>query len=51
LLEAESLTVRGDVTFGHSVAIAGKAGIKTADAAPKEIPSSVTEVDSREVVL
>ncbi len=51
LLEAESLTVRGDVTFGHAVVIAGKAIITTADAAPKEIPSSVTRVDSREIVL
>jgi hypothetical protein len=51
LIEAESLTVRGDVTFDHAVVIAGKAVIRAVDAAPKEIPSSLTRVDSQEVVV
>jgi UTP--glucose-1-phosphate uridylyltransferase len=51
LVHAESLTVQGDVTFGHPLAIVGKVVIKASDATPKEIPADLTRVESQEIVI
>ena len=51
LVHAQSLTVQGDVTFGHPVAVVGKVVVKTSDSTPKDVPSSVVRVESGEFVL
>jgi UTP--glucose-1-phosphate uridylyltransferase len=51
LVHAESLTVQGDVTFGHRVEVVGKVVVKTADGKPKEIAADLARVESREILL
>lgn len=51
LVHAESLTVHGDVTFGHPVEVVGRVVVRTSDATPKEIPLDLVRVESREVAL
>lgn len=51
LVNAESLSVQGDVTFSHPVSIVGRVAIKTGDERPKEILADVTRLESREYVV
>ena len=51
LVGAESLTVRGDVTFGHPIAIVGKVVIASSDSSPQDIPADLTRVESQEILL
>jgi UTP--glucose-1-phosphate uridylyltransferase len=51
LVHAEAFTVHGDVTFGHPVEVVGKVVLKSSDSTPKEVPASLTRVESQELSL
>ncbi len=51
LLEAESLTVQGDVTFSHPVSIVGRVAIRAGGEGSKEIPAEISRIESRECVM
>ena len=51
LLHAESLSVQGDVTFSHPVAIVGRVVIKTGEQRPKEIPADLSRIESGECLI
>jgi UTP--glucose-1-phosphate uridylyltransferase len=51
LIHAESLSVQGDVTFSHPVAIVGQVVIKTGEQRPKEIKADVSRIESGECLI
>ena len=51
LVNAESLSVHGDITFTHPVEIVGRVSIKCSDATAKEIPDNVTRIESQDFAL
>jgi UTP--glucose-1-phosphate uridylyltransferase len=51
LINAESLTVHGDVTFSHPLVISGAVLIKTAVPEPREVPATLSRIESKEVTL
>jgi UTP--glucose-1-phosphate uridylyltransferase len=48
LVEAESLSVKGDVTFDHPVQIVGRVSVVTKDSLPKTVPASTSILQSGE---
>ena len=42
LVDAETLSVKGDVTFSHPVKVVGDVSVSTQDARSKGIPSGVS---------
>lgn len=51
LVNAESLSVVGDVAFSRPVAIVGRVSIKTSTPAPREIPGDISRIESRDLAL
>ncbi len=51
LVHAESLTVQGDITFTHPVAVVGRVVVKSSDVSPKEIPAELARLESQEFSL
>jgi len=51
LVNAESLTVVGDVVFAHPVAIVGKVSITSATPESKDIPAEVSRIESGDLKL
>ncbi len=51
LVQAESLSVQGDVTFSHPLSVVGRVAITTKGQGPKEIPTDVTCIEAGECVV
>jgi UTP--glucose-1-phosphate uridylyltransferase len=51
LVHATSLSVRGDVVFGHPVAILGSVSISASSGQQVEVPKSVDTIENRELSL
>jgi hypothetical protein len=51
LVDAETLSIKGDVTFSHPVKVVGRVSVSTEDAHAKTIPSDIRNLEAGEHIF